>query len=435
MTMYLTPQSSRSRSQTVLSNSGEMLNPINVDDTPITVSDTESVQSNHELNNRRKVTFTGELMQTTVTLEYGRNLKEQSSLHLSCLVNQSTNLAHRFANAENIRRNYAKTKVMRHQVKALLPPQLSEKQFGREDTVAQAVQLIHEAVVQFPLSEYQDKLTKAIIECVDSLFQDAANLQDAQISRRDYPANQAILRLQVMKPLAVSQVLGRLNLALFRIKIIEADKAKKDVVKAAAQQRILLPDTEATTVFALMQWLYNEKLDMDDSDLLCKIYMLGQHLGLDDLASVSLQVLSDSARTTVEGLQTAGIALYDILNGHPEPFKVQGSIEVHLNPEAVQAVFKFVLGEETAPDSLKDFVISAIVHNVADDGDPRVMEMVLGTMKQDMRAVMCLKLGEKLAEAWAKQQERQDEVMKLESNSDTAETATIEDQVIAKTEE
>ncbi|PVH95915.1 hypothetical protein DM02DRAFT_731539, partial [Periconia macrospinosa] len=366
----------------------------------------------------------GDLMQTTVTLEYGPKLKGRCILHLAMLINHSNKLTNIFAKADSGHRELIKAKAMRKKVKQLLPPLTPEDQFN--DTKAR--ELIETAIKKFPMPRWQEGVKKALTNFVDQLFKDNKNLDDPHIQRRDFPINQVLLRLEQLKPAAVLRVLQRLNEAFTNIKKNENDEAVKDPIKAAKYKRILLPQAEAETIKALTEWVYHQKLNYKDADRLCKIWLLAKYMGLDDLATLSFKEFYNGYCSSIVAVQKNEISLYDLLHRPPidgDPFS-----------DVVPTVFQFVLRDANAPKELQEFVITALVDSV-DNGDMRALELILPGMisRDDLKDTLCrevatrfIQFKQSVVDACIKQEDKSnpgDQPMKeAESDAQSSDAAT-----------
>lgn len=247
--------------------------------------------------------------------------------------------------------------------------------------------LIIESFKRLPLSEYQIPVKKALETVTDEQFQNSKLWKEPSIKRKDYPSTQVLERLQVMKPEAVLAVLRRLYQSLWRIKATEEQKAANNELKAAAQQRILLPNVDENAVGAIVQWIYKGTLRFTDANNLCEIYGLAGRLGIQQLADTCMSKLSGGTLAALQHANIEGIHLQELLD-RPQPPITQGSL-----PDLVRTVFFFVLKHEKPPAALKQLVIEAI----ADSADAGLLAVLLQIMNCDVRGQLCIALTDRLA--------------------------------------
>lgn len=69
------------------------------------------------------------LMETEITLEYGKNLKEHKVVHKEMLCCHSNGLVNQFKKAESLREAYATSDRLRKYLKDFVHPRLSHEDF------------------------------------------------------------------------------------------------------------------------------------------------------------------------------------------------------------------------------------------------------------------------------------------------------------------
>ncbi|KAF2682912.1 hypothetical protein K458DRAFT_432335 [Lentithecium fluviatile CBS 122367] len=339
------------------------------------------------------------LLDTAITLEYGEKLDQKCSIHLQLLSDHSPKLRQLFVQASELREAYLKAKSMRQKAKALTPPNTSAEAFlgkGVDEMVARAVNLITRAYENFPLLEYRDSVKKALEAVTDEQFQITKMWRETpshgNIKRKDYPSAAVTQRLRLMKAEVVLIVLNQLLKALRSIKAQELNKAFKDSRKAAAQHRILLPDTDGDTLGSLVHWVYNRDLQFLDANHLCKIYGLASRLGFQELGEICLDNLSHAASKAINAAKTEGVLLQDLLDGTPTFPGGAGHVNSDPLSGVVRTVFTFVIQQERPPTVLKKLLIEA----VADNADPSLVETFLQTMSGEMKTELGMALTYRL---------------------------------------
>jgi hypothetical protein len=256
--------------------------------------------------------------------------------------------------------------------------------------------LITLAYKNFPLLEYQNQIRHAIEVTTDEHFQETkwwkAPPSTGGVKKKDYPISSALQRLQLMKAEVVLAVIERLHLALWKTKTLEDSKASTDVIKAAAQHRIILPNADQDTVASLVHWVYNSELQFLNAAHLYRIYGMAECLGMQELAEDCLSKLSIAASTAIDDAQIAGVPLQDLLDG----ITTDGDAHEanNLLSDVVRTVFTSVVQQKQPPAVLKHLVIEA----VANSSDPSLVETLLLTMASRLKDELCMALSSRLFE-------------------------------------
>jgi hypothetical protein len=125
---------------------------------------------------------------------------------------------------------------------------------------------------EYPLSSYRTTIKELVDEAVlDQVSR--RNVIAAQskntLQKKDLNGMGILLRLQGLQSKGVLAVAQRLSKGLREIKHRENEAAKTNIVKAAAQRRIVLPQTEDRVVRSFVQWTYCQRtLIYDDAEQL-----------------------------------------------------------------------------------------------------------------------------------------------------------------------
>ncbi|KAF2643677.1 hypothetical protein P280DRAFT_444719 [Massarina eburnea CBS 473.64] len=326
---------------------------------------------------------------TTITLEYGENLSQNCTIHLSCLAERSPYIKTLFAEAEYLQQRYEVFKSLRRKIKALLPPETPFEAFvgtNVDEMLNRAMPLIVGSFNKFPLAEYQKLVRHEIISDVDEMFQKNQNMNEINVKRKDYPSTQIAKRLNVMKASVVHTVLNQLLHSVMSIKRSEETAALKDSMKAAAQRRIVLYDCDQETVGSVMQWIYKGTLEFADADHLCKIQTLAVRLGMVELDTICVDKLVDATRKDLENAEATRSSVSDLL----EAKRSCMDIGVQADPlaEVVRVVFLWVLQHKTPPVKLKEIVVEAI----ADSADSSLVDSALSFMDSNLTGELCTAL-------------------------------------------
>jgi len=105
-----------------------------------------------------------------------------------------------------------------------------------------------------------------VLEQVNKKAVVAAGTKGA-IQEKELKGMGIILRLQALSARGVLAVAEALSNLLREVKMKERDAAKTDLLKAAAQRRIILPNTQGRTIRSLVHWLYGQgALDYEDPE-------------------------------------------------------------------------------------------------------------------------------------------------------------------------
>ncbi|KAJ4299378.1 hypothetical protein N0V90_004623 [Kalmusia sp. IMI 367209] len=350
-----------------------------------------------------------ELFKTSITIEYGDKLDLRYPVHLELLCSHSSKQCHIFLQAEEQREQYEKAKSLRKQVKALSPPAGQPDVFNGEKfrekvitvsdillllgirltRVKQATSLILECLNNFPLAEYQDILIKVLADATDKEFQDndmfKVSPKEAKAVRPNFPKEDVRARLQQLKPKAIFNVTARLRLALRNLKSRVKKNAEKDVVKAAAQWRVILPQATSAAVDSLVEWIYKGSLSFTDAEHLVQISALANKLGVMKLADACMDKLYQATLRCINHAKSKGITLHKLLlEASQEPTQEQ-NVSINDDPLStagvVGMVFKLVFQQEKPPVIVQNLVVDAI----AESEDENLVAELLPVLNSNLR--------------------------------------------------
>lgn len=216
---------------------------------------------------------------------------------------------------------------------------------------------------QYPLDEYIDAIRTVIDSTADEQYT-KKNTKGAQLSgavkKREFKESEILSRLQILNPKGVWEVTQNLVVKLRSIKFTETKSARKNVLKAAAQQRIILPGVDDEAIKSLTQWMYQGTLVYYDAENLYSILLLATKLGIDELTQTCLSKLATDAQDLIHQASSHGSNIL-ILLGYGSSTKDQ-----NLPPRnnIVEVIFKHVLKDSKPPKRLVEFVVEILARNM-----------------------------------------------------------------------
>jgi hypothetical protein len=206
------------------------------------------------------------------------------------------------------------------------------------------------AYEKYPMAEYQTGLQKTIDGAVEEQFAEKINLKPAlQGAKKKSPTETRELsltaRLALLKPRGVQVVAEKLFARLYLIKKKEGTRAEKEPVRAAAYQRLLLPDVDETAVRYLVHYIYRGTVHYQGVEQLYAVMELAGRLGVEALFETCLTKLCTAATDNIENAIVNAIPLRSLLGYGPGP-----------TDDVVDVVFKHVIKDPNAPRRLQDLV-------------------------------------------------------------------------------
>ncbi|KAH4047807.1 hypothetical protein HBH70_238150 [Parastagonospora nodorum] len=330
------------------------------------------------------------LMNTELTLEYGKKLKNSRVIHQEILCCHSSGAARVFKESQPLRNSYAVADKLRKDLKDLVAPCVSKEEFDQEHLENKAVPLIAKIHGEYPLKSYQQRIQKTIdaviVEEVGKrhVVMTGSKVAFAKKDLKDLGIN---LRLEALQAKGVMEVAQRLSSVLREVKHQEREAAKTSTQKAAAQRRLLFPDAEHRVVLSLVNWIYfNGLLHYDDAEHLYALHGLANKLGVSVLAQKCLEKLAADTNIMIEEAFRLGMSLQELLESEPVAGDDQTTTPAQ---NVVQVVFEHVLREPKAPKKLVDLV----TYTLADRLDPGLWETLAprinhGTLRQIMSIIL-----------------------------------------------
>ncbi|OAG00077.1 uncharacterized protein CC84DRAFT_359196 [Paraphaeosphaeria sporulosa] len=333
-----------------------------------------------------------------ITIECGVDLETHYHIPLFVLSAESQKQIEIFCQAEGLRKGYVGVKALRKRVKALYPllelhaPHIRHTDRCREKAMA----LILEALNDFPIPMYQAGVAKRLAEATNSVFckNDLwTKPPGKKLDKGLHPMNDIKGRLHHLQDIAVYTVLERLDVYLHDLKGLEKEEASKSAVKAAAQQRIILPSEDPATVEVLVEWLYKSKSTLTFTSVthLYAIHSLADKLGITHLAAECMALLTSATSRILRRAKSEGVTLKDLLDvctrgsahqqSHDREPDAHSDTDLLSSPRVVGEVFKIALRTPDPPLVLQDLVANAI----AESEDTALLNQLLPTMNLEMR--------------------------------------------------
>ena len=226
----------------------------------------------------------------------------------------------------------------------------------------QAIPIILLISEKYPLQEYQSRIEKSINVAVEEQItqkntrapQSTGGMpkkRDAKDANHDTSLR---ARLPLLKSRGVRTVTEHLYARLHNIGKTDAEKAKSDRLKAAAQRRLLLPDTDECTVQSLMQYIYHGTVHYESAEQLYALLNLSTELGVETLAEICLSKLSNAATDTIQGALASGIPIQSLL-GYGSSCSTDNVLAV---------IFINVFNDKNPPKRLMDLVIDTLADSL-----------------------------------------------------------------------
>lgn len=186
---------------------------------------------------------------------------------------------------------------------------------------------------------------------------------------RDVSAN---ARLPLLNSQGVQHVAEKLFTKLVRIGRVDRLKAKTDVVKAAAQHRILLPNIDGTTIQSFVDWIYRGAIQCSDAEQLYSLLDLSIQMGTKALTELCVSKLHVTASDCIRQTLANGLDVEALVSPTSSP------------PNVVAVVFGHVIKSERPPKRLLQLVLDTIACNLS--------EGLWAQLKESMTHQMTLQL-------------------------------------------
>ncbi|OCL10463.1 hypothetical protein AOQ84DRAFT_230688 [Glonium stellatum] len=151
---------------------------------------------------------------------------------------------------------------------------------------AERIKLLIKCYKHFPLPSTRDAMRTSIKNQTHAQMMNVKNLLGD--AKAPLPPGDAIkVRLSILKPPSIKRIAEATLESLKKIQTTETTNATHDARKAAAQGKLLLPDTSPLAVQMLIHWMYTAKLaDAAQVPALCELLALAVELRIAPLVQL-----------------------------------------------------------------------------------------------------------------------------------------------------
>ncbi|KAF2832416.1 hypothetical protein CC86DRAFT_366209 [Ophiobolus disseminans] len=304
-------------------------------------------------------------METEITLQYGTDFKQSRVIHEEILSCHSQAARELFKRAKTLRDAYPVAHDLRKQLKGFILMCGSEKQFEASHSEKEARAQITHIYEHYPIPGHRN----AIQLFVDEAIAEQVNKKNIigpttknPLQKKDLKGMGIQLQLQSLNSKAVWTVTERLVSKLREIKHKERKDAKSSSVKAAAQHRIILPNTEDRVVRSLVQWIYCQgALNYDDAEHLYALRALATRLGMTELETQCLSKLATDTEDMIRLAISQGLTLQEVLGLGAEPEEGQQRVPAS---NLAEIVFQHVLTDKISPKRLLALVVRTLAEHL-----------------------------------------------------------------------
>ncbi|KAF2010748.1 hypothetical protein BU24DRAFT_471781 [Aaosphaeria arxii CBS 175.79] len=313
-----------------------------------------------------------QLYKTPITILFGFELENQFVCHLEILSCYSTKIAQEFEDHKEHGIQVSKAKMMEQRLEDLLYKFLDEEDIElRKDISHEMIEQLHLIIRHYPMVSLRDSLRDHMADILWAVFADNKCHKDsssASATRKKLQGQSLFQQTQHLNLHGLEAFTIRVNLLLDRIRLSHQKKAKKNVNVAFADNQILLPNHDESTVYTVIHWVYNQQLQYNSGKELCRTYDLAEALGMHVLAGQCLHILEGAAIAAIQDAKNRGLSIRTVMEndakysksrtpGHPSNGRD------HL-ADIVSAVFYSVLASKNPPPSLERIVVDTVASSL-----------------------------------------------------------------------
>jgi hypothetical protein len=231
------------------------------------------------------------------------------------------------------------------------------------------------------------------------------------VQKKDLKDMGVQLRLKALTSKGVLAVATRVSIKLREIKQDEAKAAETDVMKAAAQRRIILRNYEDRVVRSLIHWTYcGGNLTYDNAEHLYFLLLssllghtltlshryalrgLATHLGMKALSQQCLGKLAEETEATINFALAEGLTLQHLLGWGIDVEPAQGEGEKSSPQDnTVQVVFQHVLKDNKPPQRLVNLVVQALAKHLDVELWAHLEHMISHRMSMNLNKAMIMR--------------------------------------------
>ncbi|KAJ6200064.1 hypothetical protein J3E72DRAFT_391961 [Bipolaris maydis] len=303
------------------------------------------------------------LMQTPVEIECGPDLSTKLTIHEELLCCHSKLLEERFIQAKVLRKQFEQSDHLRDQIAPHVFPEVTAEQFAAGDHDEKALPLIIRAYERFPMTGYGPAIKKVIDEATQ--VQVELKRVKARMLHDAIRENNTKVRLTYIDAFGLHAITEKLFAAIHRINKREIARAKDDVVRAAAQKRILIPGSEPDTVQTAMDWIYQGKLNCEDPQQLYNTLQLATQLGIKALSEFCHSKLYNAVTDCIQDAMANDTSLKTLLGYGPGP-----------GDRVMEVVFKHAFKDHDVPKRFREIVVETLATNLDAELWAEIKDMV-----------------------------------------------------------
>ncbi|KAH7412228.1 hypothetical protein DE146DRAFT_751358 [Phaeosphaeria sp. MPI-PUGE-AT-0046c] len=306
------------------------------------------------------------LMETEITLEFGKDLKESKIVHEELLRCNSPAARELFDKAKPLRERYSKADILRKDLKKLVSARALDETFDERDGSKKALSLITGIYENYPLKLHREKGQQIIDDAITDQVR-KGNVKSAQTKAqllKDIKDMDVRTRADLLNTSGIMVIAQRVSIYLKSVKDIENKAAMTSQIRAAAQGRYILPGFELRVVRSLVQWMYcGGQLSFDDAEHLYMLHSLSSRLGISALAELCLCTLSSDAERDIRDASSHGMSLQQVLDLGSNESGDKG-VRVESANTSVQIIFAHVLADPEPPEQLVSLVTTTLAEHL-----------------------------------------------------------------------
>ncbi|KAF3035327.1 hypothetical protein E8E12_005746 [Didymella heteroderae] len=314
-------------------------------------------------------------MQQVVTIVCGDDLRSWCSVHEQTLCKHSEKMSDLSLGAVATREAYSKINEWLVQIESITVLGASPEQFEKEKLRAKLIPLILKIWEHFPLTNYQNTISKVIRETVDKQYTNGNLMPSAERPKtlKIFQGLNPNKRLHLINSEGLLDVAEEACVRLQKVKAAEKQLAKKNVSKTWAQGQLILRGASEKSVVSLVEWAYHKTLDYENADHLYDLWALATRLRFDVLAEECMDRLHQSASASLGKALSDGVPLRSLLGLHNEQ---DGPDATASSDDVVAAAFHRVLKDDKPPEKLSELIIDALARGMDSDMWVQVQSMV-----------------------------------------------------------
>jgi hypothetical protein len=228
---------------------------------------------------------------------------------------------------------------------------------------------------QFPVTNYQNPISKAIRDTVDKQYTDSNLMPSIEKPKtlKTFQGFNPSKRLHFLNSEGLLEVAEEACTRLQKFKAAERQLGKANVLKAWAQGRLILRGASEHSVVSIVEWAYSKALNYENAEQLYDLWALATRLQFDVLAEECMDRLYHSASVSLRKVYSDGVSLRSLLGLLNEQDVPDAAA---LSDDVVATVFHHVLKDEQPPEKLSELIIDALARGMDSELWVQVQNMV-----------------------------------------------------------